>query len=445
MILEQMAMRKTVCMRRFGGRRGGEEAAGRFFANAKVTPEKIVASWGERTGEAARGRHVLALQDTTEVTYPTTAERRRGLGQCGHGNTYGVLAHVMLAVDADSGACLGLVGGEVWNRETKVTTPLRKRALADRESRRWLDTAGQAKAVLAPAAMTTIIGDRESDMYPIWARIPAPGVHLLIRAQSDRRLAAPEQDPAADEATLFTVAAGFPLAGPRTLELPARPGRAGRTAEIGIRFGTVVICRPVNEKDRTLAATVRLSLVEVLEPSAPEGVEPIHWRLLTTHEVNTIEHAWRIVGWYRLRWTIEQLFRVTKSQGLGLEESQMATADRLMKLAAVAIKAACIDMQLVQERDGTHGLPASIAFSEPEIDTIETLSPTLEGKTDRQKNPHPSRSLARASWVMARLGGWNCYYRPPGPITMRRGMEQFHSIHRGRLLGSKRERDVRLL
>jgi hypothetical protein len=337
-ILEQMAMRKTVCMRRFGGNRGGEEAAGRFFANEKVTAAKIVESWGERTGEAVRGRHVLALQDTTEVTYPTTAERRRGLGQCGHGNAYGVLAHVMLAVDADSGACLGLVGGEVWNRETKVTTPLRKRALADRESRRWLDTAEQAKEVLAPTAMTTIIGDRESDMYPIWARIPEPGVHLLIRAQSDRRLAAPTDDPAADGGTLFTAAARFPLAGPRKIELPARPGRAGRTAEVGIRFGTVEICRPVNEKDRTLVATVRLSLVEVLEPSAPEGVEPIHWRLLTTHEVNTVTDAWRIVAWYQLRWTIEQLFRVTKSQGLGLEESQMATADRLLKLAAPRLR-----------------------------------------------------------------------------------------------------------
>jgi len=432
-------------MRRFGGDRAGEEAAGRFFRNKKVTAGKIVANWGERTGEACRGRHVLALQDTTEISITTTAERRRGLGQCGHGNSYGVLAHVMLAVDADNGACLGLVGGEIWNRESKVTTPLRNRGLADRESRRWLDTAEQAKTVLAPAAMTTVIGDRESDMYPIWARIPAAGVHLLIRAQSDRRLAPPKDDPEADGGTLFTAAARFPLTGPYALKLPARPGRAARTAAVGIRFGSVVIRRPVNEQDRTLAATVRLSLVEVLEPGAPEGAEPIHWRLLTTHDVTTVEDAWRIVGWYQLRWTIEQLFRVAKSQGLGLEDSQMATAGGLMKLAAVAIKAACIDIQLVQERDGVYGLPASIAFSKPEIDTIEALSPTLERQTDRQKNPHPARSLAQASWVMARLGGWNCYYRPPGPITMRRGREQFYAIHRGRLLGSTRKKDVRLL
>jgi hypothetical protein len=40
------------------------------------------------------------------------------------------------------------------------------------------------------------------------------------------------------------------------------------------------------------------------------------------------------------------------------------TADRLMKLAAAATKAAYIDMQLAQERDGKHGLAADIVFSE---------------------------------------------------------------------------------
>jgi hypothetical protein len=39
---------------------------------------------------------------------------------------------------------------------------------------------------------------------------------------------------------------------------------------------------------------------------------------------------------------------------------------------------------------------------EPEIETLNALSPTLEGSTERQKNPHPPRSLAHASWVIAR-------------------------------------------
>jgi hypothetical protein len=43
-----------------------------------------------------------------------------------------------------------------------------------------------------------------------------------------------------------------------------------------------------------------------------------------------------------------------------------------------------------------------------------------------------------------KLGGWNCYYKPPGPITMRHGMEYFHAIHRGHTLAAESQRDVRL-
>jgi hypothetical protein len=101
-------------------------------------------------------------------------------------------------------------------------------------------------------------------------------------------------------------------------------------------------------------------------------------------------------------------------------------------------------LQLVQERDGAHGLPAGCAFSHAETETIEALTPTLQGKTKRQQNPHPPHRLARASWVIARLGGWNCYYKPPGPITMHRGMERFHAIHQGRMLALRAKRDVRI-
>jgi hypothetical protein len=435
-----MVLRKTVCLKRLGDDRGDELGAGRFFANDKVTPERIVESWSDRTALAVAGQHVLATQDTSEIKYATKANRRRGLGQCGHGNAYGVLVHAMLAVDANSGACLGLVGGKVWNRDEPVTTPLRKRALADKESRRWVETAEQARAVLAGAAMVTVVSDREGDIYPSWARLPEAGFHVLNRVMSDRRLAG-----AAEGVTLYTAAAGFPRAGTRTIRLQARlPERAARDACVEIRFGELEIVRPVNEKDRDLAKTVRLRLVEVREIDAPEGVEPIHWRLLTTHGVADVAKAWQIVAWYQARWTIEQLFRVMKSQGFGLEDSQLHTAEGLVKLAAVATKAACIDMQLVQERDGKHGLAAAVVFTVPEIETIEALNPTLERKTARQQNPHPVNSLARACWVIARLGGWHCYGHPPGPITFHRGMERFNAMHEGRTLGSKVQRDVRI-
>jgi hypothetical protein len=425
-----MAVLKTVCLRRLGGSRGGELQAGRFFANDKVTVGKIVGCWSDKTGLAAAGRHVLAIQDTTEIAFPTTAQRRRGLGPVKKGNVHGVLVHAMLAVDAEKGTCLGLVGGEVWSRDGVTTTPHRDRPLEERESNRWLSTAEQAKVVLRQAAMVTVVDDREADIYAKWVRVAAPGFHLLTRASADRKLAG--------GGTLFGAAAGFPLAATQRIELPARiPGQAARAAEAAVRFGEVELCRPVHEYDRSLPMTVRLRLIEVREIAPPQGAEPLHWRLLTTHSIAGLAEVWRIIGWYRQRWIIEQLFRTMKSQGLQLEDSQLASAGRLVKLAAAATKAACLDIQLVQGRDGKDLEPATKAFSEAEIGTLEALGPTLEGKTERQKNSHPARSLAWAAWIIARLGGWNCYYKPPGPITMRRGCEQFHAIHRGRQLATR--------
>ena len=89
-ILAAMVARKTVCLRRLAGNRKGELQCGRFFANRKVTAARIIAGWSRLTGEACAGRHVLAIEDRTEVKFPTTAQRRRGLGPVKKGNAYGV-------------------------------------------------------------------------------------------------------------------------------------------------------------------------------------------------------------------------------------------------------------------------------------------------------------------------------------------------------------------
>jgi hypothetical protein len=262
-------------------------------------------------------------------------------------------------------------------------------------------------------------------------------VSSAILAMVDRRLV--------DDGTLFATAEKYAVAGKRQINLPARqPDRAKRIAVVELRYGSVEICRPRDEQVRTLAKTARLWLVDVREVNPPADIEPLHRRLVTTHEITDTAKAWQVVGWYQARWIIEQLFRVMKSQGLRLEDSQFATGDCLTKLAAAATKAACIDMQLVQERDGKDQLPTSNVFSEAEIETLEALCPTLEGNTSRQQNLHPSASLAWAAWIISRLGGWNCYYKPAGPITMRRGMELFYSTDRGRQLEMVLKREVRI-
>jgi len=37
---------------------------------------------------------------------------------------------------------------------------------------------------------------------------------------------------------------------------------------------------------------------------------------------------------------------------------------------------------------------------------LEALQVRLEGKTAKQKNPHPGHSIAWLAWIIARLGGW---------------------------------------
>jgi hypothetical protein len=93
--------------------------------------------------------------------------------------------------------------------------------------------------------------------------------------------------------------------------------------------------------------------------------------------------------------------------------------------------AAVTILQLVRARDGNTGQKLTDAFDADDQPTIEALSTQLEGDTERQKNPHPKGSLAFAAWVIARLGGWTGYYGKPGPLVMRRGLEDFRRIKYG--------------
>lgn len=418
-----MVAKGHVRLRGLGDGRAGEVRFGRFLGNAKVSVERIIAGWSDRTAPAAAGRHVLAIQDTSEILFRTTPEQRRGLGEIGKGNGHGVLIHAMLAADAQDGACLGLVGGRVWTRHGRVAVAHRHRRLADKESERWVSTAEAAKSVLAQAARITVVADRESDLYEEWARVPDTRFHLLTRAMQDRRLV--------DDGHLFTAAQAWPEAGRQEIVVRERAGE--RTATVRLRFGPVSLRRPKTCRAPGLPGCVTVNLVQVEECDPPAGREAVCWRLLTTHALPDAAAAWQVVGWYRQRWLIEQVFRTLKQQGLRLEDSQLEDAERLLKLSAIATKAAAITVQLVQARDGRTRQPALVVFAAADCATLRALAPGVEGRTAKQKNPHPPDSLAWAAWIIARLGGWDGYAgsRPPGPITFRRGLTDFAAISRG--------------
>jgi hypothetical protein len=424
-----MVAGKDVCLRRLArGNRAREVRFNRFLGNAKVTTERVIESWSEGTTAAAEGRHILAIQDTSEINFTTTAKRRRGLGEIGHGNGRGVLLHPMLAVDAENGNCLGLLSGQVWTRKGRRAVSHDLRDLSDKESQRWIATALAAKPLLAKAAMVTVLGDRESDIFALYASAAEQHFHVIARSMHDRKLA--------EGVGLYAASEAMAIVNQRAVVLPARAQRAERVAVLDLRFGAMKLARPQTKFLRHLPESLPLTLVDVREAAPAAGTEPLHWRLLTTHPVTNTEEAWRIVEWYKRRWLIEQFFRVLKTQGFKLEDSQIATAERLLKLVAIAAKAAVITVQLLQARDGRSHQPVRLAFDANEVATLAALNQNIEAQSKRLKNPHPPDSLAWAAWIIGRLGGWDGYpsSKPPGPITMKHGLEYFYAVDVGRSL-----------
>jgi hypothetical protein len=376
-----------------------------------------------RTLSASAGRRIVVAQDTTEVNFTGREANRRGLGPAGDGVSAGFFIHPLVAIDSETEAVLGLLDAHIWTRDkASEAAPRRKRAIEDKESMRWLRGVEQAAQMLTDAATVVVVGDRENDIYSCFARRSA-SVDLIVRAAQDRALL--------EDTSLFASAAGWPELTRMPVKVaPRRVGDPGRIATVALRAGPVTLRRPRQGFARTDPETVPMTLVEAREIDPPVNEEPLHWRLLTTIEVGDAEAVCDIVRLYRLRWRIEEIFRALKSDGMRLEETQMQDAKRLFKLAVVGLAAACRTIQLVDARDGGPR-PATDVVDAALLPVAKAIGATLEGKTERQKNHHPVHSLAWLSWIIARLGGWNCYYKPPGPKTMRAGWGQFATMAAG--------------
>jgi hypothetical protein len=116
LLLERMLERQEVCVRKLAGNRPEQVKFRRFLYNDSVTIAEMVAHRAMLTGMAARGRHVLAIQDTSEINYQAQSGRKRRLGTVGNGSDIGLFVHPVLGVDAQSGECLGLLDAQVWRR-----------------------------------------------------------------------------------------------------------------------------------------------------------------------------------------------------------------------------------------------------------------------------------------------------------------------------------------
>jgi hypothetical protein len=436
-LLDAMQRQRTLCVHRLAKDRNQAIQFGRFLDNPAVTTHEMLIAASEWTGQRAAGRHILAIEDTTELHFATHAASKRGFGRGGNGEDLGLFLHPVLAVDAANGGVIGLVDCAVLNRTAGKVSDRRDRSADQKESRRWLHGAEMAAERLAEAALITVVADRESDIYDLFARRP-PQVHLLCRSAQDRSLRDGELLSARCDAWAEQARA--------TISVPPRGSRPERDATVALRFGAVTLQRPMSQAN-DLPESVAMWVVDVREIDPPHGQEPVHWRLLTTHQVTTAAQAQQIVAWYRRRWIIEQVFRALKTHGLRIEDSQIIEARCFTKLAVVALIAAVRSMQLVLARDGSTEQSIADAVEPADMPALRGLNASLEGRTGPLKNPHDTTTLAWFAWIVARLGGWSGYtskgYKPPGPKTMHHGLLRLVPILQGWHLAIRSE-DVRL-
>ena len=116
LFVERVSERQDVCIRGLGDNRSEQVRLRRFLHNEAVTVEEMVAHRAMLTATAASGRHVLAIQDTSEINDQAQSGRKRRLGTVGNGSDVGLFIHPVVAVDAQDEECLGLVDAQVWRR-----------------------------------------------------------------------------------------------------------------------------------------------------------------------------------------------------------------------------------------------------------------------------------------------------------------------------------------
>lgn len=391
----------------------------------------------QRTCKAnQKPKHLLCIQDTTELNYTAHIERigkqDPDIGPVTRDDNAGMYCHPVLVIDPENMIPLGFPSVKLWNRswdkENKHQRKYKKQDITEKESYRWIECAQETKVVLSETPLKTIIGDRESDIYEEIVTVPDEKTHLLVRSSWNRNL----YD---SEVKLFDFLASCDQKATYNLEIKGNKNRESREALMSLRYTKVKLQKPINRDLKNYPDYVEVWAIEAreMDQTVPENEEPILWRLLTTHPLIDQQDAINCITWYKARWHIEELFRVLKSKGLQIESSQLETGAALKKLTIMALQVALTTMTLKLSLNKPDKIPAGIVFTKGQIEFIKLLLNNVEGKTEKQKNPYPKESLPWAAWTIARLSGWVGYKSqgPPGYISIKRGLDYFNSNYQG--------------
>jgi len=416
----------------------------RFINNSKVNPSTLLSALWQNAAADYQDRHVLVISDTTTFSFRPFA-KRGPLGELSHNTTReGFKAHPSILMDADNYSLYGMGGITLSNRtgaKTKVERQALKvkaskrnsRLFEDKEGVKWLRSPEMAVANAPGAKQYTLIGDREADNYELMTRVRQEGWDFLYRSKENRTIF-DEQGHKLD-VKLFDWIKTQSIADTLEINLRKTRKRSAHLAKLNLKFGMVNIGISYKKKDNPMPTQLRVYYVEVYEQaSTVVGQEKaVHWILLTSHPVNSIDDAIRMLNWYQRRWDIEEIFRSTKLKGLQVEQTKYERTAGIYNVATLALIAAVQIMQLRRSIDHAEFKSAGLMFTEKEQTTLCKLCHKLEKRTSKVINHHQKGTLAYAAWVIARLGGWSGYQssEKAGPIRLMNGLNRFYQIMDG--------------
>ena len=408
------------------------QAAYRFLANDDVLFETLMqphyAATEERVGEFNEGSVILVPQDTTSLNY-SALKRVDGLGPIGTtvDGAQGLHLHSSLAMTVQ-GVPLGFLDAQCWARDPEEFGKKAQRhalPIEDKESYRWIKSYQAVAQVQKHNPHLTLVsmGDREADIYELFAQaLREPGgPKLLVRAKHNREL----QD---EQERLFETIQTKPIAGYQPVQLPRQKTRPAREAKLAIRFATVILCPPQHKPH---LPRLEVQMVLAQEADAPEGVEPIEWRLLTTVAVDSFEQACEKVAWYTQRWGIEVFHRTLKS-GCRIEDRQLGHADRLQACLAIDMVVAWRIYHMTKLGREVPDIPADIFFDQDECKVLVAYQNKIK-KTKKHDRSTQTPNLRDAIRLVATLGGFlgRKSDGEPGTETLWRGLQRLDGMTEG--------------
>lgn len=404
----------------------GLKAAYRLFDAPAVTFAAVARPHWEQTRQLPPGRYLI-LGDTTEIDF---GYRRNiaGLAAIGNGSGRGFLLHNALAVDPASETVLGLAGQTIHYRKPRPKGEnAAQRFRRQRESRVWGDVVDLVGA--APEGVEWVhVFDRGGDDFEVFCHLLAHGDQWVVRASSLHRLI----DAHGERTTLARHLPTMPVAGTYHLHLRARPAQPARTAQLEVRFGAVEMPRPRHTSAyvrQTHDGPIAMNVVWVRETSPPQNAKPIEWVLYTSLPVNSFADAWRVVGYYELRWLIEEFHKALKT-GCQVETRLLQQSDRLEPVVGLMSVAAVRLLQLKTAARREPNRPARQIVPPLWLSMLKAARQKLTRADDLTISQF-YRELAKLGGFLGRRGDGD-----PGWITVWRGWEKLNLLVRGAKLVS---------